>query len=101
MQNSRQAIIVLGIAIIALMSIFPPWEYIDDKKVGHSMGYAPVWKPPVVQQHDSASIFGIKLELDIGAKTSASIDFKTLLIQIGILSLVIGGAAALLKNRSA
>src|SRR5688572_26205227 len=98
MQKTQHIIILVGIVLAVLMAVYPPWAYVDESKVAHPMGYAPIWKPPVERQRDSAEILGFKLQLDVQTRAANTIDFPRLLIQIAILSLVTGGAVVLLKR---
>jgi hypothetical protein len=101
MHKTQQLIVVIGFGIIILMGIFPPWSFIDENKVPHSMGYAPIWKPPVNRSQESAEIFGIKLQLNLQSQAANSIDFAKLVMQIAIVALVTGGAVLLFKRASA
>jgi hypothetical protein len=101
MRNTQQTIVLVGILLIVLMGLYPPWIYVDDSKVAHPMGYAPIWKPPVKSQHDSVDLFGIKLQLKVETQTANTIDLSRLLIQIAILSAVTCGAVVLLKRARA
>ncbi|MDZ4838033.1 MAG: hypothetical protein SGJ27_29975 [Candidatus Melainabacteria bacterium] len=98
-KNKAQTVIVLsGLAIIVLMGLFPPWTYVDDHKVDHPMGYAPLWKPPSENRTNSADIFGLKLELGAHSRAANSIDLLRLSIQIAIVCAVTSGACFLLKR---
>jgi hypothetical protein len=101
MHKTQQLIVIIGFGIIVLMGIFPPWSFIDGSKVTHSMGYAPIWKPPVNRSHDSAEIFGLKLQLNLQSQAANSIDFSKLIMQIAIAAVVTGGAVALCRPASA
>ncbi len=101
MQKTQQLIVLAGIVIVFLMGIFPPWNYVDDNKMGHPMGYAPIWRPPVQRQTDSAEFLGIKLKLDVQTQTANTIDFSRLMMQIAIMFAVAGGAVFLLRRAPA
>lgn len=98
MHKTQQLVILLGIIFVCAMALYPPWIYTDDNKVGHPMGYGPIWKAPVERQHESASVLGIKFQLDTQAQTANSIDMMRLIMQIGIMALVTGGAVMMLKK---
>jgi hypothetical protein len=100
MHKIQQLIVVIGFGIIVLMGIFPPWSFVDENKVPHSMGYAPIWKPPVIRSHDSAEIFGLKLQLNLQSQAANSIDFSKLVMQIAIVAMVTGGAVFLFNRAS-
>lgn len=92
MHKTQQFIIVIGFGIILLMGIFPPWSFVDDSKVSQSMGYAPIWKPPVYRSHSTAELFGLKLQLNLQSQTANAIDFSKLIMQIAIVPCILGSA---------
>jgi hypothetical protein len=96
--STTSLVVLAGFVIIVLMGLFPPWSYVDDSKVAHSMGYAPVWKPPINRSSESASFLGFKLQVNLQSETANTIDFAKLMMQIGIVALVCGGAVTLLKR---
>lgn len=100
MHKTQKLIVLFGIILISLMGAYPPWMYIDDRKVEHPMGYAPIWKPPIQRQIDMAEVFGIKLELDAQTQAANNVDLLRLLMQIAIVSVVTGGAVFLLRRAS-
>ena len=100
MNKPQQVIILVGIVLVFAMGLFPPWNFVDEDKVAHSMGYAPIWSPPTIRQRDSANIFGLKLELDVRSQTANSLDIVRLLTQFAVLSVVVGGAFVLSKKAS-
>lgn len=101
MQKTQQLIVLAGIILTVLMIIYPPWNYVDESKIGHPMGYAPIWKPPIERQTDSAEFLGIKLKLDVQTQKANTIDFARLMMQIGIMFAVAGGAVFLLRRARA
>lgn len=101
MHKPQQIIVLIGFGIILLMGLFPPWSFVDDGKVAHSMGYAPIWKPPINRSHNSAEIFGLKLQLNLQSQTANTIDFSKLIMQIAIVAAVTGGAVMLFKRAAA
>lgn len=98
MHKTQQLIVLIGMALIFLMVIYPPWLYVDDRKVEHPMGYALIWKPPVERQQDTANLFGFKLQLDVQTETANTIDLLRLLMQIAVVCAVTGGAVVLLRR---
>jgi len=100
MQKTQQFLVLTGIVLIFLMGILSPWVYVDDAKIAHPMDYAPIWKRPIEQQHDSAEFFGIKLQLNVQKQTANTIDLYRLLMQIAILAGVTGGAVVMLRKAS-
>lgn len=101
MGKTQNQIAFIALLIISLMGAFPPWAYVDQDKVSHPMGYAPIWAPPVQRQHDSAEILGFKLEMDVRTQTANSIDWLRLLTQIAIVSGIAGGAAIFTRRSRA
>lgn len=73
MPKTQQLIVLIGFGIIVLMGIFPPWSFVDQSRAVHSMGYAPIWKPPVHRSQESAEIFGVKLQLNLQSQAANSI----------------------------
>lgn len=98
MYKTQQLIILTGITLIFLMGLYPPWVYIDSNKVEHPMGYSLIWKPPINEQQVKAQLFGITLQLDTKTQTANTIDIVRLLLQVAVLSVVIGGAVVLCKK---
>jgi len=102
MQKTQQLIVIIGIVLIFLMSLYPPWVYVDDdSKTQHHMGYGPIWKPPVDRQRDTAELFGIKLQLNVQTRTANTIDLFRLIMQIAVVFTVAGGSVVLLRRASA
>jgi hypothetical protein len=101
MHKTQQLVVLAGLLIVVVMGIFPPWNYVDEGKVGRPMGYAPIWKPPIERQTETADIFGFKLKLDVQSEKANSIDFARLMAQIAIMSAVTGGAVLLLRKARA
>lgn len=101
MKSTQQLIVCIGTILAVAMVLYPPWVYVDDSKVQHPMGYAPIWKPPTEREHDTAQLFGIKLQLDVQGQKANAIDLLRLFMQIAVLSAVAGGAVVLSKRGSA
>jgi hypothetical protein len=101
MKNGKMVstlVVLVSFVIIVMMGIFPPWSYVDESKVAHSMGYAPIWKAPINHSSESASFMGFKLQVNLQSQTANTIDFAKLMMQIAIVALVSGGTVALLKR---
>lgn len=98
MNKKQQIVIVVGILAVIAMGLYPPWVHVDEDKVAHAMGYAPIWSPPTIRQRDSANIFGLKVELNLRSQTANSLDIVRLLTQFAVLSVVVGGAFVLTKK---
>lgn len=101
MHKTQQLIVITGILLIVLMGVYPPWVYVDEQKIAHPMGYAPIWKPPVASQQNSAEILGMKFQLNLQTQKANTIDLMRLLMQIAILAAVTGGAVFAFKRASA
>ncbi|MBA3993678.1 MAG: hypothetical protein C0469_09135 [Cyanobacteria bacterium DS2.3.42] len=100
MNKQQQLILLVGLVLVIAMGLYPPWVHVDEDKVTHAMGYAPIWSPPTIRQRDSANIFGLQLQLDIRSQTANSLDIVRLLTQFGVLAVVVGGAFVLSKKAS-
>jgi hypothetical protein len=98
MQKTQQIIVMIGVALVVAMALFPPWSFVDENKVAQPMGYAPIWKPPVERHQDSAQIFGIKLNIDVQTQKANTIDLGRLAIQMLLVAAVTAGAVTLLKR---
>ncbi|MCC7531418.1 MAG: hypothetical protein IT342_23145 [Candidatus Melainabacteria bacterium] len=98
MNKNQQLIILIGLLVTLAMGIYPPWVHVDEDKVTHAMGYAPIWKPPTIRKRDSAEILGFKLELDVRSQTANTLDIARLLTQFVVLSVIVGGALVLTKK---
>lgn len=98
--TTQQFVMMSGVAIILLMGLFPPWIYVDENKVSHAMGYAPIWNPPTVNQDHSLEVLGFKLQVNVLSQAANAIDLLRLAIQISMLAAVIGCATMLLKQPS-
>jgi hypothetical protein len=65
MNEKQQKILRIGLIIILLMGIFPPWTYtLNTDKVNSESpaGYALIFSPPETQYKASAA-FGIKIDI--------------------------------------
>lgn len=101
MHKTQQLVVLAGLIIVFLMGMFPPWHYVDEGKVDHPMGYAPIWRPPVERQTETAEILGFKLKLDVQSEKANAIDFSRLIMQFMIMFAVTGGAVVLLRKARA
>ncbi len=74
--NRKQIIVlIIGISVIVLMGIYPPWIH---RHRGTVEGYAFITNPP---------------------KTYSTIDLKRLGVQCGLVALVAGGFLVILKDK--
>jgi hypothetical protein len=98
MHKIQQLVVLLAVLAIVLMSAYPPWVFVDEDKMRHPMGYAPIWQPPVERSQNSVDLLGFKLQLNVQTKTANNIDLYRLIMQIAVLAAVTGGAVFLLKR---
>lgn len=75
LSKAQTSVIQAGGALIVLMFLFPPWTYIDDNKVVHSLGYAPFYQPPTERA----------VNIVTPVHPANGLDFNTLLLQGGLL----------------
>jgi hypothetical protein len=67
--------------MVIAMCLYPPWQYAEPGKPAFSMGYAPIWQPPVVQEQAKAELFGFKLQMGTNTFRANQIDLLRLAIQ--------------------
>ena len=87
LNRAQKAVLSLGIAVVALMTMFPPWTQTITRTISNSAGvamlhraygYGPIWAPP--------------------KGVGFAVDFPLLLTQIAVTALVVGGIVWLLKK---
>ncbi len=101
LQKTQQIIVLVGVFLFFLMSAFPPWVYVDDHKVEHPLGYAPIWEPPNEVHLETVEAFGIRLQMHLQRHATNTIDLLRLFMQIAGLALVTGSAVVLTKRAPA
>ncbi len=98
MTKAQVSIIVLSVAVLAGMVLLPPWMHLTEDGARQSMGYGPIWHPPVVSQEQGINLFGLKLEVEEQVRATR-IDWERLVLQ-GMMVLVAGGAAYFIAGNS-
>ena len=88
MTQLQKHVIQCGLALVILMGVYPPWIYVDDHNVTHSMGYSPFWKAP--SQHTSSETVPIL--------TATNLDFSILFLQLILLCATTGIACYMLRR---
>ncbi len=88
MPKTQQYVLQAGGALIFLMFFYPPWLYVDEHKVGHSMGYSPIWKAPTEKT----------TSLTVPIQTANNIDFNILFLQGALLCVMAVGACFVLQR---
>ena len=97
--NAQQRIVFLvGLAVMAVMAMVPPWMHTEPGEAAKPMGYSALWRPPTIQRSEKANIFGIKLEIGLESQKANQIDWQTLLAQGAVVALVTGGVIFLLGS---
>lgn len=97
MAKAPQLVVLLGLAIILAMAIYPPWSFVEDNKA-RPMGYAPLWNPPVEHQENNANVFGVKMQLGVQHRKANAIDLWRLAGQVAIAYSVTTGVFFLLRK---
>lgn len=90
----QKVLLLLGMLMVIAMCLYPPWQYAEPGKPAMSMGYAPIWQPPVVQEQAKADLFGFKLQMGTTTFRANQIDLLRLAIQC---SIMVGVTAILVR----
>lgn len=98
MTKAQVSIIVLSVAVFVGMVLLPPWMHLADDGARQSMGYGPIWHPPVVSQEQGINLFGLKLEVEEQVRATR-IDWERLALQ-GLVMLLAGCAAYFVAGSS-
>jgi len=89
MNNKQKKVILVAVAVIILMSLFPPWVHITYSRVGplsYPRGYGFVFLPPATTKAYTSY-------------DSPGIDFSRLFLQWFIVALAAGGLVFMFKDR--
>ncbi|MBI4657261.1 MAG: hypothetical protein HY735_00170 [Verrucomicrobia bacterium] len=92
MNAKQKAARLIGIVLLAIATLFPPWKLIlkkDGVTESSSLGYHPLWNPPFPE---------IEAE-DREIEANFRIDLIRLGIQLGVILVVVNGAVFLLKTK--
>ncbi len=101
MNVKQQAALLTGLVALVIIWLVPPWQHVDSEGAAKSMGYSPLWSPPVKTESQGANILGFKLELQESEQANA-IDWQTLIGEGGVVVLTTAAAMALcgMKRKS-
>lgn len=97
MTKAQLSIILVSAAVLVGMALLPPWVHHTDNGARQSMGYGPLWQPPVAQQEQGINIFGLKLEVEEQIRAS-KVDWERLFLQ-ALMVIVVGGGAYLVLGK--
>lgn len=97
MTRAQISILIASVAVMIGMVLLPPWVHHNDDGARQSMGYGPLWQPPVAKQEEGINIFGLKLEVEEQIRAS-KVDWERLILQ-SLAVLVAGGAAYAIAGR--
>lgn len=100
MNNSQKAVIVIGVVVLSLMAVYPPWQRVEPGEGAKSMGYGALWQPPREERDATADLFGLKIHMDMEPITANRVDAGRLATQMLVVALVMFGAIMLLKPKS-
>lgn len=96
MNSKQQLALVIGLIAMVMIWIVPPWQHSDSAGAKQSMGYSPIWMPPVHTETKGADILGI-VKFQVNESVQANtIDWSTLIGEGFVILLVTGGSIALL-----
>lgn len=101
MNSKQQMALVFGLVALVVIWMVPPWQRVESDGTAQTMGYGPIWHPPVRTNAKNANILGIvKLEMDETVQAN-SIDWTTLIGEGAVVLLLSGTAIAILgMNKS-
>lgn len=70
--------------VVLAMCLFPPWQHENPGQAPKTMGYAPIWQPPVEKHETNANLFGLKVQLHASTTKANQIDLLRLAMQVGL-----------------
>jgi len=94
MNGKQQVSLLIGLIALLLIWLVPPWRHVDSDGVVKSMGYSPLWQPPVHTETQGANILGLKFELKESEQANA-IDWQRLVGEGAVVLIASGVAFAL------
>jgi hypothetical protein len=98
MNRTQRNVLLIGILLILLMLIFPPWKYFDGNTSDHtSAGYHFFRTPPPLKSAEE--IFGMSGWIAERARISVHLDAIRLIAQLLIVAPITLGLLLLLKDR--
>jgi hypothetical protein len=83
MGKQQTYVIQCGFALVILMGIYPPWIYVDENRVGHSMGYSFIWKAPIEK---------------LSGQMANNLDYNILLFQLALIFGTAGASCYMLRH---
>jgi hypothetical protein len=97
--NSRQkAVLLIGSILVALIVLFPPWEYFDpDSSLRRPAGHHVLFAPPPLKSH--AEMFGVPCRFRNGCPDSVQIHKPLLILQSLFAILTVAGLLSLLAEK--
>lgn len=88
MNKNQKIVIMIGLIVIVLMGVVPPWVYtfsLQGSRSKYSAGYSPIVSPPPRQADHPA--YGV------------SLDISRLLMQWALVGMVAGGLVLIFKEK--
>ncbi|MBM3836885.1 MAG: hypothetical protein FJ398_02780 [Verrucomicrobia bacterium] len=92
MNSKQKTVRIIGMLVVVLAALFPPWRLIVDEGGAQqvsSLGFHPLWNPPTPE---------VAVESEQTAANSR-INLLQLGVELGILLVVVNGAVYLLKDK--
>ncbi len=86
LMQMQQIVVLLGMVLVIGMCIYPPWQSQEPGQPPRSMGYAPIWQPPVEKHQAGIDVLGLKVQMGEQSTTANQIDLMRLAIQCGIVA---------------
>lgn len=94
MNTAQRTALAIGLAVVALMGVFPPWIEVFDGRASADiflatpLAYAPVFAPPPKQEKNER----------VSRRMYVAIDLRRLVVQEGVAVAAIVGATLLLRD---
>ena len=98
MNSPQRTVIIIGVAVVLIMGLIPPWMAFVDSEGGYlefSLGYSPIFSPPV--HLPSTTIPSISATFR-GRPASVSLDVTRLAVQWITVCLVTIGLSLALRT---
>lgn len=95
MNSKQQVALIIGLLALVMIWMVPPWLSTESDGTTQSMGYGPIWHPPVHTKTKGADILGLRFEIDESLQAN-TIDWSTLLGEGGVVLLVTAASVAIL-----
>lgn len=98
MNNKQKLVLLIGVLLLVLMGLIPPWKYTYDFKDYHSVssaGYHLIMRPPAPRE------LVVTLVGPYAQYNGVSIDLTILLLQLGIVILVALGMVFVFQDAKA